>query len=257
LVGAGDIANCASRNPERTAAVLDGIDGTVITMGDNVYPDGTISDFQGCYEKSWGRHKSRTRPSPGDHEYRTAGATGYFEYFGLQAGPPGLGYYSYFAGEWQVFSLNSQVPPNQGSAQYQWLQSELQATTVRCRLAYWHWPVFNSGFNGNINQMREIWRLLYQHGVDVVMAGHAHNYERFSRLNAEGAPDEIRGIRQFVVGTGGASFTPLLQLQPYSEVFQADVLGVLKMTLRPTSYQWQFIPAPGNTFTDSGENECS
>lgn len=257
LVGAGDIANCASRNADRTAAILDGIEGTVITMGDNVYPDGTTSDFLGCYERSWGRHKGRTRPAPGDHEYNTPGAVGYFEYFGSQAGPPGLGYYSYFAGDWQVFSLNSQAPAHSGSPQYQWLRSELQATSVRCRLAYWHWPVFNSGFDGNMSQMRDVWRLLYQQGVDVVLSGHAHDYERFARLNAEGLPDEAGGIRQFVVGTGGGSFTGLVHRQPYSEVFQGELLGVLKMTLEPTSYSWQFIPAAGWTFTDAGADDCS
>lgn len=257
LVGAGDIANCASRNAERTAAILDGIEGTVITIGDNAYPDGTPTDFQQCYELSWGRHKSRTRPAPGNHDYNTPGAVGYFGYFGEQAGPPGRGYYSYFAGDWQVFSLNSQVPADPGSPQYLWLRTELLATTVRCRLAYWHYPVFNSGFDGNMPQMRDVWRLLYEHGVDVVLTAHAHDYERFERLDAEGFPDQTRGIREFVVGTGGGSFTGLVAHQPYSEVFKDDIVGVLKMTLEPTSYKWQFIPAAGWRFTDAGGNECS
>jgi hypothetical protein len=257
LVGAGDIANCASRLHERSAALLDDIEGTVITIGDNAYPDGTLDDYQRCYDKSWGRHKSRTRPSPGNHDHNTPGAAGYFAYFGAQAGPPALGYYSYFAGDWQVFSLDSQIPAGAGSPQFQWLRSELQATTVRCRLSYWHYPVFSSGFDGNMKQMREVWRLLYEHGVDVVLTGHAHDYERFSQLNADGLPDDTRGIRQFVVGTGGGSFTGLVARQPYSEVYGSDVLGVIKLTLEPTSYRWDFIPADGWFFADSGSNECS
>ena len=257
LVGAGDIANCASRSHERTAAILDRVDGTVITMGDNVYPDGAIGEFLSCYDKSWGRHKNRTKPAPGDHEYRTPGAAGYFEYFSGQIGQPGLGYYSYFAGDWQVFSLDSSAPASANSPQYRWLQSELQSTTVRCRLAYWHLPVFNSGFDGNRPQMREVWRLLFAHGVDVVLAGHAHDYERFSRLDADGVPDRARGIRQFIVGTGGASFTEPAQRQASSEAFASNVLGVLKLTLEPQGYKWQFIPADGWTFSDAGSDECS
>jgi hypothetical protein len=254
LVGAGDIANCASRNHERTATILDTVDGTVITMGDNVYPDGTIGEFRSCYEKSWGRHKTRTKPAPGDHEYRTPGAAGYFEYFGEQSG--GSGYYSYFAGDWQVFALDSSAPANTSSAQYQWLRSELRSTNVRCRLAYWHLPVFNSGFDGNMPQMREVWRLLSEYGVEVVLSGHAHNYERFARLDANGSPDP-RGIRQFVVGTGGASFTEPSRRQQFSEAFAANILGVIKLTLEPTSYRWEFLPVDGYAFRDAGSEDCS
>jgi hypothetical protein len=226
-------------------------------MGDNVYESGTAMEYQNCYERSWGRHKSRTRPSPGNHDYNTPGAAGYFGYFGDLAGPSGLGYYSYFAGDWQVFSLNSQIPAGPSSAQYRWLQAELQSTNVHCRLAYWHHPVFNSGHDGNLNRMRDIWRLLFDHGVDVVLTGHAHDYERFARLNAEGQPDQTRGVREFVVGTGGGSFTGLVQMQPYSEVFQGNALGVIKLTLQPTSYSWDFISPPGWRFTDSGTDMCS
>jgi 3',5'-cyclic AMP phosphodiesterase CpdA len=257
LVGAGDIANCASTMHERTAALLDRIDGTVITMGDNVYNDGTPEEFQTCYGRSWGRHKDRTRPAPGNHDYNTPGAAGYFGYFGPQAGPAGLGYYSYFAGDWQVFSLNSQVAAGRNSAQYLWLRRELQATVVRCRIAYWHHPVFSSGFDGSVEEMRDVWRLLYEHGADVVLTGHAHDYERFLPMDAEGLPDPEKGIRQFVVGTGGGSLTGLVQRAPHSEVFEGQVFGIIEMTLEPTSYRWRFIPAEGWTFTDSGASACN
>jgi hypothetical protein len=212
-----------------------------------------MDEFLTCYDKSWGRHKTRTRPAPGDHEYRTPGAAGYFEYFGDQAG---VGYYSYSAGEWQIFSLDSSAAASVSSAQYRWLRGELESTRVTCRLAYWHLPVFNSGFDGNMPQMREVWRLLYENGVDVVLSGHAHDYERFTRMDASGVRDP-RGIRQFVVGTGGGSFTEPSNRLPTSEAFATNTLGVLKLTLEPGRYAWEFLPADGIAFNDSGSDACN
>lgn len=257
LVGAGDIAVCGWGHAAQTAAILDSIPGTVFTAGDNSNHNGTADDFTNCYDTTWGRHKSRTRPAPGNHDYLTAGAAPYFDYFGARAGIAGLGYYSYTLSNWQVFSLNSNVPAGSGSPQYAWLEGELRRTSADCRLAYWHYPVFNSGYQGNMREMREVWRLLHEFGADVVVAGHAHDYERFAPMDAEGTADPVRGIREFVVGTGGAGFTELTQLQSNSEVFDNKTIGVLKLTLEPASYQWEFIPAAGGHFTDRGSGTCT
>ena len=185
LVGAGDIAVCGFINTELTARLLASIPGTVFTAGDNAYQDANAQDFAQCYEPTWGRHKARTRPAPGDHDYRTPGAAAYFDYFGSQAGPSGLGYYSYQLGAWHVLALNSRAPTGPGSPEYEWLLSELRTNRSPCRLAYWHFPVFSSGFGGNISSMRAIWKMLVEFGTDVVVVGHAHNYERFARLDSE------------------------------------------------------------------------
>lgn len=256
LIGAGDIAVCGSLQAERSAALLDTVPGIVVTFGDNAYPNGTYDEFMQCYDPTWGRHKARTRPSPGNHDYNTPGATGYFKYFGDLAGPPGLGYYSYFAGEWQVFALNSSAPADTASAQYQWLRRELTSRTVRCRLAYWHYPVKNSGFDGNMTQMLAIWRLLYDNGATLVLTGHAHNYERFSRLGRNVEVDSANGMRQFVVGTGGSTYTTFVARQPGSEVFKDSVVGVLKLTLRPGAYDWRFDSPAGWKFSDAGSDTC-
>ena len=258
LVGAGDIAVCGYINAELTARLLDSIQGTIFTAGDNAYQDGTRENFAQCYEPTWGRHKARTRPSPGDHDYRTPGAEGYFEYFGSQAGPSGLGYYSYQIGAWHVLALNSNVDAEPGSAQYEWLLSELRTDRSPCRIAYWHFPVFNSGFAGNLPRMGAIWQLLARFGTDIVVAGHAHDYERFTRLDGDGNPDAKNGIREFVVGTGGGSYTPQpSQIQANSEMFKANALGVIKFVLEPNGYSWTFVPVYGQTFTDSGSETCS
>src|SRR5688572_6916296 len=249
LVGAGDIALCGSSAPEQTAALLDRIDGTVFTAGDNAYFQGSANDFRNCYEPTWGRHKSRTRPSPGNHEYESAGAAPYFEYFGNNAGPPGLGYYSFSAGPWHVVSLNSNVAAGQGSAQYQWLVDDLTERNARCLAAIWHHPVFSSSRNGPSPIMRDIWRLLQQHGAEIVIAGHEHAYERFVPLDSSGrpAPD---GIRQFIVGTGGATLYDFVTVAPGSEV-RISAYGVLKLTLTGSDYQWEFIGTSGSA-QDSG-----
>jgi acid phosphatase type 7 len=255
LVGAGDIAVCGFSNAERTAAILDGIDGTVFLAGDNAYPDGTLKQYEECYGPTWGRHKSRTKPSPGNHDYNTPGAAGYFAYFGDLAGPQGRGYYSYRLGAWQVLSLNSNVPASRGSAQYEWLRGELSSDRSTCRLAYFHHPVFNSGFDGNIDRMKHVVELLEEYRTEVVVAGHAHNYERFAPQNSRGEPSAV-GIRHFTVGTGGSAFTPLLRSQPNSEIFNGDTIGVIKFILNPNSYSWEFIPAVGWNFRDSGAASC-
>ena len=257
LVGSGDIAHCRSDGDEITASMLDDIPGTVFTTGDNVYRDGTAEEFANCYDPSWGRHKERTYPSPGNHDYHTADGAGYFDYFGSRAGEPGKGYYSYDLGEWHVIVLNSNLPVKAGSPQDQWLRENLAAHPVACTLAYWHHPRFSSGtVHGSNNSMQPLWDALYEYGADVVLVGHEHNYERFAPQDPQGISDPTRGIRQFVIGSGGRSHYVFGAPIANSEVRNGDTNGLLKLTLHSTSYSWEFIPEPGKTFTDSGDAPC-
>jgi len=257
LIGAGDIAHCSSQGDEATANLLDSIPGTVFTTGDNVYPDGTMDQFVNCYEPSWGRHKARTYPSPGNHDYHTENAAGYFEYFGAAAGEPGKGYYSYDLGTWHIIVLNSNIPVDAGSPQELWLRADLAAHPVACTLAYWHHPRFSSGTkHGSRHAMQPLWQALYDFGADVVLAGHEHNYERFAPQDPQGLEDPTRGIRQFVIGSGGRSHYSFGSPIANSEVRNGDTNGVLKLTLHSTSYSWEFIPEAGQAFTDSGNAPC-
>jgi hypothetical protein len=251
LVGAGDIARCGSAADGATAELLDGIGGTIFTTGDNVYPSGTRADFRDCYHPSWGRHRDRTRPSPGNHDYLTPGARGYFRYFDRRAGPNERGYYAYRRGPWRIYSLNSEVLSN---AQLAWLRADLSKHRPRCSLAYWHRPLFSSGTHGNAPEMRELWRLLYRGGVEFVVNGHDHDYERFAPMRPSGTRFS-RGIRQFVVGTGGASLRPFDTIRPNSVVRHARSHGVLKLRLQDGAYDWRFIAVSGR-FDDSGSATC-
>jgi hypothetical protein len=256
MVGAGDIGWCGpDGGPALTAALLDTISGTVFTAGDNAYPDGTAQDFARCYEASWGRYKTRTRPVPGNHEYQSNGGAGYFGYFGDAAGNFGEGWYSYRLGAWHVFALNSETSAFPGSPQYVWLRNELAANPTRCAIAYFHTPVFGSGANGGNTHMQAIWALLQESGVDVIVTGHNHSYERFAPQDANGRADP-RGIRQFVVGTGGAPLTGFSVASPNSQVRDGSSWGVLKLTLMPDAYDWQFVPVAGRSFSDGGTDTC-
>ena len=253
FVGAGDIAQCDS-NSEATARLLDGIAGTVFTAGDNAYYHGTRENFRDCYEPTWGRHKARTRPTPGNHEYESSGALPYFEYFGANAGPIGRGYYSFDLGAWHAVSLNSNVATGDGSAQASWLRADLDASSqFRCTIVYWHHPLFSSGPNGDTTQMRDIWRILYASNVEVVINGHEHFYERFAPQDPDGRPDPGRGIRQFTVGTGGASLTGTVAVRTNSET-RIMAFGVLRLVLSSDRYEWEFVPVSGQR--DSGSGTC-
>ena len=278
FVGAGDIATCSSGNAAASSKLLDSIPGTVFTLGDNAYPSGRARDYSRCYAPTWGRHKRRTHPVPGNHEYDVPGATGYFDYFGVAAGDSGKGYYTYELGDWHIVALNSnlavtteseqehrQEPGDRpivarqaelASEQEQWLRADLAAHPKRCTLAYFHHPRFSSGTShGSDPQMQPLWQVLYDAGADVVLTGHEHNYERFAPQTPDGRADSARGIREFVAGTGGG---PLYQFGPpiaNSEV-RSMSYGVLKLTLGVRSYEWQFIPIAGGTFTDSGSAPC-
>ena len=254
FVGAGDIGWCGSPGPEQTARLVDTIGGTVFAVGDLAYFSGTRKEFLDCYDPSWGRHKSRTRPVPGNHEYVTTGASPYFDYFGALAGPSGLGYYSFELGEWHAIALNSLLPVNDGSAQAQWLRMDLAASHSKCTIAYWHYPLFTSGPNGNQGQMRDFWRILYSAGVEIIVNGHDHLYERFAPQSPDGGRDDARGIREFIVGTGGASPYNFVTASANSEARISNTYGVLKLTLQSGSYQWEFIPVSGQS--DFGNGSC-
>jgi len=256
LVGAGDIAVCPGGNQAATALLLDRIAGTVFTAGDNL--NGTPPTFQNyleCYGPSWGRQSERTRPSPGNHDYDYPGPSTYFSYFGAAPGPEGLGFYSYDVAGWHVVSLNSNISMRPGSTQYLWLEQDLASINANCAVAYFHHPLFSSSFNGPTAAVRDLWRVLYDRGVDVVINGHDHVYERFAPQDPDGRADPARGIRQFTVGTGGAELYGFGTPRPNSEV-RASVHGVLKLMLQAGGYSWEFVPVAGQSFRDSGTGSC-
>ena len=261
LVGAGDIADCKDLSgAEATAKLLENVGGTVMVVGDLAYPDGSKENFT-CYDKTWGRAKSRTRPAPGNHEFHAAGAAPYFNYFGAVAGDPKTGYYSYELGTWHIIVLNSECRDvggcEAGSPQERWLRADLAAHPAACTLSYWHRPLFSSGSaHGNDLTVKPLFQALYEANADVVVGGHDHDYERFAPQTPAGVADPEHGIREFVVGTGGKNHRPFGAPKPNSELRDATAFGVLKLTLRPGAYDWQFIPETGKSFTDSGSGKC-
>jgi len=254
LVGAGDIGYCGSPGVEATARLVDGIAGTVFTAGDNAYMNGTAEEFRRCYDPSWGRHRSRTRPVPGNHDYSGGGGP-YFDYFGANAGPAGAGYCGYTVGSWYVIALNSEIPSGLGTRQMEWLRSELSTHRTLCSAVYWHRPLFSSGPHGENPDMRDVWRTLYEFDVDIVINGHDHTYERFAPQDPVGLRNASRGIREFVVGTGGAPLYEFPFVRPNSEV-RIAAWGVAVFTLSAGGYQWEFVPADGMGARDSGAGTC-
>ena len=251
LVGAGDIARCSMRGDEATARLLGQLGGTIFTAGDNAYPRGSAENYAECYDPSWGEFLGRTRPSPGNHEYVTPGAAGYFDYFGGRAGPDNRGYYAYERPGWRIYSLNSEV---MSATQLEWLESDLAANPTECILAYWHRPLFSSGQHGNNPDVKPFWSLLHAAGAEVVVNGHDHDYERFAMLRPGGSRSRT-GIRQFVVGTGGGSLRPFAEIQPSSIVRVHSTYGVIRFVLRSDGYSWEFIGVDGKS-RDSGSDSC-
>lgn len=259
LLATGDIARCGGAHPA-VSDVLATQPGTFAALGDIVYPNGTAAEFAQCYDPWFGDEKARTRPVPGNHEYYTAGATGYYDYFGARAGPRGQGWYSYDLGGWHVIALNSECARTggcgAGSPMHQWLTADLAATATPCIAAYWHHAPFSSeqGYVAPAN-LGPVLQALQGAGTDVVLTGHAHLYERFSRLGANGQP-AAGGIRHFVVGTGGAGQRAIGTARPGSEVRANTADGLLRLDLRPTGYSWRFLPVAGAGFTDQGSDTC-
>jgi acid phosphatase type 7 len=268
LVGAGDISSCLNDGDERTAQLLDqvvagGIETVVFTAGDDAYENGTIEEFQQCYGPTWGRHKDRTRPALGNHEYQTADASGYFQYFGAAAGDPAKGYYSFDLGGWHIVVLNTNDHCNKlscdaASDQEKWLRSDLEASNAFCTLAIWQDPRFSSSARaGGSHRVKPFWDALYEHGAEAVVNGDEHNYERFAPQTPIGSPDAEFGIREFVAGTGGNGLDIIEEpRQAGSEIISDDTYGVIKFTLHPGSYDWEFIPEAGLEFRDTGSGVC-
>lgn len=263
IVAAGDIADCHSEDDRATAELVDGIDGTVLALGDEAYDRGSTSNYESCYEPTWGRFKNRTKPVPGNHEYLTKRARGYFGYYGAAAGDPGKGYYSYDLGRWHLVALNSNCKAIGGcgadSPQVRWLRDDLAANGERCTLAYWHHPRFSSGEeHGSTPEVGPLWEALYDADADVVLSAHEHNYERFAPQDPGAKADPERGIREFVIGTGGGGEEnyPIVNPIANSEVRDDGTDGVLELTLRDNGYGWRFVPVAGKTFADSGSAGC-
>ncbi|MCB0047751.1 MAG: LysM peptidoglycan-binding domain-containing protein [Caldilineaceae bacterium] len=263
IFAAGDVANCANEEDFLTAYLMDGSDAPILALGDNAYEIGSLQEYNDCYGPAWGRHRERTHPVPGNHEYGDQAQAGYWGYWGDIATPlePGCrencqGYYSFDVGAWHIVALNSEIAQDAGSEQEQWLRADLAAHPTACTLAYWHRPRFTSGRYYARTSGHALFQALYDYGADVLLVGHDHDYERFAPQNPSAVVEYDRGVRQFVVGTGGATLRDYYFIQPNSEVRNSETWGVLKLTLRPAGYDWEFIPIPGQTFTDSGSTDC-
>ena len=273
LVAAGDIAcdpadpafnrgkGTATRCRQAATAALaaSAVPAVLAPLGDIQYDKASTLALLGSYDRSWGRLAAPTRPAVGNHEYGTAGALGYFTYFGTAAGAPLLGYYSYDLGSWHVVVLNSNCTVTScaaGSAQERWLRADLKAHPTRCTLAYFHHPRFSSGEHGDNASVAPFWKALYDYQADVILAGHDHDYERFAKIRPDGTRDGTNGIRSWVVGTGGKSLYKFGPLDRNSVVHHGTGFGVLKLRLGRDGYRWKFLGEPGSTFADSGTGAC-
>lgn len=273
IAAAGDLV-CGFDTPPnipcyhmRTAAVIKELNpAALLLLGDVQYEAGSTLDFQSYYEPAFGEFKSITYPAAGNHEYFTPGATGYFDYFngaGADSGRAGSrkrGYYSFNLGAWHIVALNSNCREIGGcgarSPQATWLKADLAAHRAKCTLAFTHSSRFSSGEHGNDELLRDLWQILHEGGVDVVLSGHDHTYERFKPQDASGRADDKRGIRAFVVGTGGKGLGRFMRARPNSEIRDNSSIGVLTMTLRAESYSWRFVPVPPLPLNDSGDGTC-
>jgi len=255
-VAVGDIGWCRSPGTPATAALTAGLDGQVILAGDIAYLQGTAQNFRECFDPWWGQFRSRWRPVPGNHEYETPGAAGYFQYFGTAANPEGQGgYYSFMTGDWLILMIDSNVPATRGSPQYEYARRILELQRTPCTMAVWHHPLFSSGVNGSAAFMRDMWSLLEASSVEVVVNGHDHIYERFARQMSDGRPDPVRGIRQFTVGTGGAELTHIVRVAENSESRITQQYGVMHFTLQPAAMRWEFVTV-NRVIADAGLDTC-
>jgi len=255
----GNGTSTACRQLYTSNLLVNGGYAAVLPLGDEQYNSGSLSQFNAVYAPTWGRVKSISHPVVGNHEYGTSNASGYFTYYGSSAGDPAKGYYSYDIGSWHMIALNSNctiVACDVGSAQEQWLRADLSAHPAACTIAYSHHARWSSGHDGDNVFMQPLWQALSDGHVELLLSGHSHNYERFAPQSASGALDNTNGIRQFVVGTGGAFFTGVGSAHANSQVRNNTTFGILKLTLRSGSYDWQFLPEAGATFTDSGSTSC-
>ena len=271
VFAAGDIADCrkpkAAARSKATADIISSAieanpNAFVLTLGDHTYPVGTPEEFNFCYDPTWGQFKAQTYPSAGNHEYYSPMAYGYFRYFGDAAGSQIKSYYSFNKGAWHFVALNSNLKGDARQAQLDWLKDDLKNNPQRCTLAYWHHPVFSSGLHGNNSAMNDFWTLLNNAKADLILSGHDHHYERFAPQTATGERDDKNGMRQFVIGTGGATLAPIFWRKSNSEVSNTKTNGVLKLMLSDDSYSWEFIgvkkdnESDEEVFSDSGNDVC-
>ncbi len=257
LIAAGDIAACDEEADSATAALVDSLEGTVATLGDNVYPAGSDATYAQCYDPVWGGFLDRTRPAIGNHDMQDDSGAAYHRYFGDRAGRPGEAWYSYELGAWHVVVLDSNcevVACVPGSPQHEWLRAALAASDARCTVAYYHHPRFSSGPHGDYPPVAPLWDALDAADADLVLVGHDHLYERFAPQAPDGSPDPL-GIRQITVGTGGKALYEAELVAPNSELIIDDAFGVLELTLRADAYDWRLLTVDGTT-ADSGSGEC-
>jgi hypothetical protein len=264
--GAGTRTSC--HMGATSEVVLRARPDVVLPLGDTQYEDGSLTKYHASYGPSWGRFKHITRPAIGNHEYGTPGAAGYFDYFngvGRRTGRAGhrrKGYYSFNLGRWHLVSLNAnchlpQVACSPRSRQARWLRADLRRSRKRCALAYSARPRFSSYQKGRYQPLEDLFKILYNYRVELLLSGDVHNYERFAPQDPSGRLHPRRGVRQFVVGTGGKNLSQFTQgVRPNSEAQNATTFGVLALRLRPRSYSWQFLPEAGGAYTDSGGGRC-
>ncbi len=254
VLGVGDIGMCDRPAVAQTARLVAGLEGQLLLAGDIAYFQGTAANFRDCFNPEWGRFRGRWHPTPGNHEYESAGAGPYFDYFGDAAGADRAGYYAFMAGDWLILMLNSNIPAGRGSAQWEFARQQLEGQRTPCTMAVWHHPLFSSGPNGNSAVMRDMWSLLEASRAEVVLTGHDHLYERFARQSANGTPDPANGIRQFTAGTGGAELYNFVRAAPNSES-RLMQYGVVRFTLKPAQVEWAFLAVDGSV-NDQGLDTC-
>lgn len=254
MLAAGDIGQCGRAEVAQTARLVASNAGDLLLVGDIAYFQGTAENFRDCFDPSWGAFRSRWHPVPGNHEYESPGAAPYFAYFGEAAGPAGLGYYAFTAGDWLILMLNSNIAATRGSPQWEFARRELEQQRTPCTMGVWHHPLFTSGPNGPNAPMRDMWALLEANDAEVVVNGHDHLYERFARQTANGVADPVNGIRQFTVGTGGAALSNFVRVAVNSEE-RIMTHGVMRFTLRPAQINWEFLGVDGSVL-DRGLDTC-
>lgn len=257
----GTGTSTACRQLYTSNILVNGDFDAVFALGDLQYNSGSLDDFNEVYDPTWGRVKSITYPVLGNHEYGQSNASGYFQYFGSRAGPAGKGWYSFDLGSWHIVALNSDCDQiggcGTGSTQETWLRNDLAAHPAACTIAMWHHGRYSSGHDGDSTFMQPMWADLYRAGVEILLSGHSHDYERFAPQDDGGHLDNADGVRQFIVGTGGAFFTGLgTSFDDNSQAHQNTTYGVLQLTLRSGAYDWKFLPEAGKTYTDSGTTSC-
>ncbi|HEX9013049.1 MAG TPA: DNRLRE domain-containing protein, partial [Anaerolineaceae bacterium] len=271
LLAAGDIARCGGgtstpapgSGAQITSDLLLNASGSLFTLGDNSNDSGSLDEYINCFGPTWGRLKDRLTPAMGNHDIIADNQGGpYFSYFGAPAHPESFGHFSLDLGAWHIVVLNAECAVGgqgcgAGSPQETWLRGDLAAHPGKCILAIWHQPLFTSGTQSGYTEMRAFWQALYDYHADIILNGHNHNYERFAPQDPFANSDPANGVREFVVGTGGASLdASSFPLAANEEVRSTAAYGYLKLSLYPGSYTWQFIPQPGSIFTDSGSSTC-